>query len=91
MSDTELQALRDYILCATARFPKGITTRVLEISVASAGFELDAKGPNAMPAQLKYLREKNLLQQVKKSHTPSEEMHELTSDGDDYLRDKKLI
>ena len=91
MSDLELQSIRDFILCAAARFPRGITTFSLNVAVIAAGFELPARGADALEAQLKYLRGKNLLALKAKAHTASAELHELTPDGDDYLRSKKLL
>ena len=91
MSDLELQSVRDFILCAAARFPNGITTFSLDISVKAAGFELEERGPDSLAAQLQYLRGKNLLALKPKAHTASAELHLLTADGDDYLRSKKLL
>ncbi|NJL18800.1 MAG: hypothetical protein HC901_00285 [Bdellovibrionaceae bacterium] len=90
MSDTELQTLRDFILRAASRFPRGITTTTLAISVAAAGFELPDSGPDALPAQLRYLAGKKLIEPATKAHTPSLETWLLTADGDDYLRTKRI-
>ena len=71
MSDLELQSIRDFILCAAARFPRGITTFSLNVAVIAAGFELPARGADALEAQLKYLRGKNLLALKAKATPPA--------------------
>jgi hypothetical protein len=91
MNDLELQSVRDFILCAVAKFPRGATVFTIEVSVASAGFELDKRGANSLDAQLEYLVGAKLLECPDKTHTPSLRMFKLTSAGDDYLRTKKLL
>jgi hypothetical protein len=91
MNDLELQSVRDFILCAVARFPRGATQFTIEVSVASAGFELEKTGPDSLAKQLDYLTGRKLLETPAKAHTPSLTMFKLTSDGDDYLRTRKLL
>lgn len=91
MSDLELQAARDFILRAAAKFSRGLTRTYLEISIASVGIELDPTGVNSLDAQIHYLINAGLLASKSKAHTPSMELYVLTTAGDDYLRQNKLL
>ena len=90
MTDLELQTVRDFILRAAAKFPRGITSLTLGTAVAAAGFELDPRGQDSLEAQLRYLVGRGLLADQPKAHTASLELYVLTPAGDDYLRRLKL-
>src|SRR5690606_8454912 len=91
MTDGELQFTRDFILMCASRYPRGLTSRVLDVQVASRGIELEKTGANSLEAQIEYLIGAGLLARKPKAHTASLETFSLTPAGDDYLRQNKLL
>jgi DNA-binding HxlR family transcriptional regulator len=88
MDDLELQTLRDSILEAAQKMPRGISTAMLARLLKAMTFDLPETGPDSLDAQLCYLKDKGLIKNPTKAHTPSAELWQLTAEGDDHLRTK---
>ena len=90
MTDLELQTVRDFILRAAKRFPRGVTAAMLRMACSGAGLELAESGENSIDDYLLYLEDGGFVRRLPKAHTPSLELWGVTRDGDDYLRLRKL-
>jgi hypothetical protein len=90
MTDLELQTVRDFILRAAKRFPRGVTAAMLRMACSGAGLELAENGEDSLDDHLLYLESGGFLKRLPKLHTPSLELWGVTRDGDDYLRLRKL-
>jgi hypothetical protein len=88
LTSSQLAALRDDILEAARRLPRGITVPMLASVLLAMGHKLPEDGEDSLDAQLLYLEGKKLIEKVGKAHTPSLETWKLTADGDDYLRQR---
>lgn len=90
MSSSEIQAVRDLILRALRRYPRGVSAEVLQALLTSTGMAMPCRGEDSMDEQLLYLEEAGLARRLPKRHTASLELWRLTVDGDDYLRSQGM-
>lgn len=86
MNINDLQQIRDFVLRALARYPRGVSAELLRTACSAAGMRLEQDGPDGLDAQLLYLEKSGLAQRLAKRHTSQLEMWGLTAAGDDYVR-----
>ena len=90
MTAIEIKALRDFILRALRRYPRGVAAETLQAAIVMTGIELDAVGPDGLEGQLLYLEDAGLVKRHSAEHTKSVSLWTLSANGDDYLVGRKL-
>ena len=90
MNATETKALRDFILRALRRYPRGVAADTLRAAVVMTGIELEACGPDGLEGQLAYLEDVGLVKRHLTQHTRSMPLWTLSAAGDDYLVGRNL-
>lgn len=90
MESYELDGLRDAILQALHRMPRGMSVTMLQHIIKAMTFDVPEKGSDSLLAQLFYLEGKGLIKKADKQHTPSNVIWQLTAEGDDHLRTPRV-
>jgi len=88
LSDQEIIQLRDSILEAAQKMPRGIPTVWIKKTIEAMMFELPDRGADSLESHILHLERAGLLEKVTNTHTPSYEVWKLTAAGDDHLRTK---
>lgn len=90
MTPADIQLVRDFVLRALRRYPRGADADLLRTACRAVGVEIEADGPDGIHAQIQYLADQGFIAPVPQPHTPSHKVWRITAAGDDCLLERGI-